>query len=127
MGWCGGTDVFDAAMEMLEKVVKEFSGPAAGEQSITDYVDDLIRDDVRKFAQFLRDQDWDCEASSAYYERFTQEIEDWTDDEYYDYLKESLREEFSGEKYGKLLALAAKMGKTGSSVFSPDPEQVSGD
>jgi hypothetical protein len=113
VGWCSGTQVFDAAMEIIEKVVKEFSGPAAGEQSITDYVDDLIRDDVRKFAQFLRDQDWDCTSESEYYERFAQEIEGWTDDEYYDYLKESLREEYSGVKYEKFLAFKAKIGRTG--------------
>lgn len=127
MGWCGATQIFDMMIETLDKVVKEFSGPAAGEESITDYVDDLIREDVRRFAQFLRDHDWDCGPSSEYYDRFTQEIEGWTDDEYYNYLKESVREEFSGEKYGKLLALATKMGKFGSSVFKIDPEQVSGD
>jgi len=125
MGWCGGTQVFDAMMEILEKVVKEFSGPAAGEESITDYVDDLIRDDVRRFAQFLREQDWDCEASSEYYDRFTQEIEDWTDDEYYDYLKESLREEYSGAKYEKFLAFKEKIGRTGD--LTVDRKQVSGD
>lgn len=107
MGWCGGTDVFDAMMEILEKVVREFSGPAAGEQSITDYVDDLIRDDVRKFAQFLRNQDWDCEASSAYYDRFTQEIEDWSDEEYAAYLVEKINEDndTDGRAYERLLVV----------------------
>lgn len=125
MGWCSATQVFDAMIETLDKVVKEFSGPAAGEQSITDYVDDLIRDDVRKFAQFLREQDWDCEASSEYYDRFTQEIEDWSDEEYYDYLKESLCEEYSGAKYEKFLMFKEKIGRTGD--LTVDRKQVSGD
>ena len=112
--------MFDAMMEILEKVVKEFSGPAAREQSITDYVDDLIRDDVRKFAQFLRDQDWDCGPSSEYYDRFTQEIEGWTDDEYYEYLKESLAEKFNPAQYDKLVSLHITLNKPGPCVTYPE-------
>ena len=82
-----GTRTFDAMVEIVEKVVREFSGPAAGEQSITDYVDDLIRDDVKKFASFLREEGWEDRAESEYYDRFTQEIEGWTDEHYIHYLK----------------------------------------
>lgn len=111
MGWCSATQVFDAMIETLDKVVKEFSGPAAGEQSITDYVDDLIRDDVRKFAQFLREQDWDCEASSEYYDRFTQEIEDWSDEEYYEYLREKMKDNFSATTLEKLTIVGKRLVK----------------
>lgn len=127
MGWCGATQIFDMMIETLDKVVKEFSGPAAGEESITDYVDDLIREDVRRFAEFLRDQDWDCGPSSEYYDRFTQEIEGWTDDEYYEYLRERMKDNFSAVTLEKMLVVGTRLGKTGHDVFSPDPEQVSGD
>lgn len=87
-----GTKVFDTALEILEKVVRDMSGPAAGEQSITDYVDDLIRDDVKRFASFLREEGWDDRHESEYYDRFAQEIEGWNDDEYIHYLRQRVED-----------------------------------
>jgi hypothetical protein len=82
-----GTEIFDAGLEVLEKVVRDMSGPAAGEQSITDYVDDLIREDVARFARFLRAAGWSSRDDSQYYDRFTQEIEGWPDARYNEHLK----------------------------------------
>ena len=111
MGWCSATEIFDIAIDMLEKVVREFSGPAAGEQSITDAVDDLIRNDVRKLAEKLRDSDWDCTDESEYYDRFAQEIEGWSDAEYAEYLANKISEDndTDGRAYERLLAVRKKM------------------
>lgn len=87
-----GTEIFDAGLEVLEKVVRDMSGPAAGEQSITDYVDDLIREDVARFARFLREAGWNQRDDSEYYDRFAQEIEGWSDARYSEHLKNRIED-----------------------------------
>lgn len=111
VGWCSATEIFDTAIGMLVKVVKEFSGPAAGEPSIDAAVDDLIREDVKKFAKKLRDADWDCVDESEYYDRFTQEIHGFEDVEYEEHLLQQIGDypTRAGELFEKLKALHARI------------------
>lgn len=123
MGCDDGTVIFDSMVEIVDKVMKEFSGPAAGEESITEFVDDLIRDDVKRFAAFLHTRGWNCVDESQYYDRFAQELEDWSDEEYEEWLLEQIGEypTLAPQYFARLKVLHNRMGKNdGDKSTTPD-------
>jgi hypothetical protein len=52
VGWCGGTDLFDGAMDIFWKYVPE----------------DQRAEALQKWYDIVTDADWDCENESAYYQ-----------------------------------------------------------
>lgn len=54
MGWCSGTDVFDAHVETVLQYVEEYDDRV-----------NMIEHMIKK----LEDNDWDCQQDSGYYER----------------------------------------------------------
>jgi hypothetical protein len=51
VGWCGGTDLFDGAMDIFWEYVPE----------------DQREEALEKWYDIVTDGDWDCEAESDYY------------------------------------------------------------
>lgn len=93
MGWCGATDIMDAAVAGAEAAVRavlEEFAPPGSDEAVQAKVDDALRPFVAKVARQLRDGDWDCIEESDYFERFRQEMLGHDDQEHAAWLREEL-------------------------------------
>lgn len=97
MGWCSATEIIDAAIEGAIRSVAEAWQIASGndfvktpayvnaineDPDLQGRMDEVLRPFVRKIADKLRDEDWDCIDESRYYQRFGPEMQGMTDQEF---------------------------------------------
>lgn len=95
MGWCGATEIMDAALDAAEAAVKAIlDGFAPLGDGLADNaqarVDEALRPFVVTIAGMLRDGDWDCIEESKHYDRFAREMHGEDDREYETRLVEGL-------------------------------------
>jgi hypothetical protein len=98
----------DAALEGAERAVTAAWQIASGQEdartpafanalnedpSLRAKLDDVLRPFVATIAAKLRDGDWDCVDESNYYDRFPQEMQGWSDDQYAAHLAELIAED----------------------------------
>jgi len=85
MGWCSATEIIDTAIEAAESVLSTAmpGWEDSPHRDITrNRMDRQLRPFVRKIADKLRSDDWDCQQDSDYYDRFGPEMEGMDDDEF---------------------------------------------
>lgn len=56
MGWCSATDIFDSVVGFILERIE------------TDEDRDEAREVIKKLAEVLEDNDWDCESDSDYWD-----------------------------------------------------------
>lgn len=103
MGWCSATEIVDTAITGAIRAVAEAWQIASGmdgartpefanalnrDPELQGRLDDVLRPFVRTISRKLNDGDWDCQSDSDYYDRFGQEMHDFSDQEWADYQKE---------------------------------------
>lgn len=78
MGYCSATDYVDHAVAMadaaVETVLRELGGPVLTEDQWA-AVDEAMRGNLRVIVTKAKDDDWDCESESRYFERFRDVID----------------------------------------------------
>lgn len=108
MGWCSATEIIDNALEAADRAVAaawqiasgnedartpEFANALNADPTLRAKLDDILRPFVVEIATKLRDEDWDCEQDSDYFDRFPQELTGWTDTEYAEWLTEQIADD----------------------------------
>ena len=89
MGWCGATEIMDAAVEGALRSITHAWQIASGNEDartpayanalrdrprLQETLDETLRPFVAQIATVLRQGDWDCIEESDYFERFRQEM-----------------------------------------------------
>jgi hypothetical protein len=106
MGWCGATEIMDAAVEAADRAVREAvaqvyqqaavferEAPEGTPATVLVNVDDVMRPFVRAIADKLRDGDWDCIEEADAFGRFRQEMLGYDDNEMADWYRAQLEEQ----------------------------------
>jgi hypothetical protein len=109
MGWCSATEIMDWAIQMADLAVEEALGDAPDEETQA-RVEERIRSRVACLARKLHDNDWDCEQDSDFFDRFPQEMLDYDDARFAEWLRNELVYETNPERIrdlsGRLALLA---------------------
>jgi hypothetical protein len=98
MGWNGGTEVMDAAIQLADAVAEhayDLLGVDPSRVTLADVrenLDDRIRPHVRKVATLLEDKGWDSQEESDYAYRFAQEMLGYDDNAYEGWLRHKVTE-----------------------------------
>lgn len=117
MGWCSATEIIDTAIKAAE-AAWEVAGDVTENPHLDSpdnraRLDDALRPFVATLAAKLRDQDWDREQDSDYFQRFPQEMLGHSDPEHQDWLVETIRDTAGTEDWdhwvGALAAHNVKM------------------
>jgi len=89
MGWCGATEIMDAAVEAADRAVAAawqlasdnegartpaFANALRADPDLRAKLDDVMRPFVAAIAEKLRDGDWDCIEEADAFDRFRQEM-----------------------------------------------------
>ena len=93
MGWCGGTDIMDAAVEGAEAAVRavlEEFAPPGSDEAVREKVDEVLRPFVRRIARKLHEGDWDCVDEADAFDRFPQEMYDHDDRQHEAWIRDRL-------------------------------------
>lgn len=123
MGWCSATEIIDTAIkaadDVLERAYAEL-GVDPGRVTLDDVrptLDDVLRPFVATLAAKLRDEDWDCEQDSDYFDRFAQEMLGHSDGEHQEWLAENLRDAAGTDAWdtwaGRLAAFNMRVATSG--------------
>lgn len=107
MGWTGGTEIMDAALEGAERSIAAAWQIASGNEdartpayanalnedpTLRARMDDILRPFVRKMASLLEDRGWDSQEESDYFWRFPQEIIGYDDAPFGEWLRHKVTE-----------------------------------
>jgi hypothetical protein len=108
MGWCSATEIIDSAIEAAERYLAAgwqiasgnedartpaFANAIHADPTLRPKLDEVLRPIVAQIAEKLREQDWDCEQDSDYFDRFPQELTGWTDAQYAEWLTEQIADD----------------------------------
>jgi hypothetical protein len=110
MGWCGGTEIMDAAVQALDEVLKgAYDALGVDSERVTlddiqDHLDDLARPFVRRIAKMLHQGDWDCVNEAEAFDRFPQEMYDHDDQEHAAWLRDRIRDSDEVHEFEKWTA-----------------------
>lgn len=104
MGWCGATEIIDAAIKAAEELEDAIRDACCQKPPNRADLDDHLRPFVTVIAAQLREADWDCVDESEYFDRFPQEMSGWDDSEYANWLTEQIADDPLGSvKYAAAL------------------------
>lgn len=106
MGWCSATEIMDTAVKAADAIAERLmtsaaevyghtaaeAQEAAARLGVQGELDAVLSPFVSAIANALRDGDWDCIEESEFYDRFAQEMQGDSDEEYEERLIEGLRE-----------------------------------
>ena len=109
MGWCGATDIMDAAIQGADALLEgayEALGVDPDRVTLEDIrpqLDDLMRPFVRKIARALHEGDWDCVDEAEAFDRFPQEMYDHDDREHEAWIRQHLADATKYEEPEQIL------------------------